>query len=154
MLTNPVIISVVLMSALCLAKFPVLLALLVSAIVAGLTAGIPLGEVMGTLVGGMGGNANTALSYILLGTLAACFTQTDAAAMIPKKFSRLAGDRKFVLLGIFLVTSILSQNLIPVHIAFIPILVPPLLSVMNKMTEEWQLSPFVSVFWLHISHYQ
>lgn len=117
MLTNPVIISVVLMSALCLAKFPVLLALLVSAIVAGLTAGIPLGEVMGTLVGGMGGNANTALSYILLGTLAACFTQTGAAAMIAKKFSRVAGDRKFVLLGIFLVTSMLSQNLIPVHIA-------------------------------------
>src|SRR5574344_1552269 len=29
--------------------------------------------------------------------------------------------------------AILSQNLIPVHIAFIPILIPPLLSVMNKL---------------------
>lgn len=148
MLTNPVIISVVLMSALCLAKFPVLLALLVSAIVAGLTAGIPLGEVMGTLVGGMGGNANTALSYILLGTLAACFTQTGAAAMIAKKFSRVAGDRKFVLLGIFLVTSILSQNLIPVHIAFIPILVPPLLSVMNKMKMDRRMAAITFGFGL------
>jgi predicted histidine transporter YuiF (NhaC family) len=29
--------------------------------------------------------------------------------------------------------AILSQNLIPVHIAFIPILIPPLLAVMNKL---------------------
>ena len=35
----------------------------------------------------------------------------------------------FILTGI----AILSQNLIPVHIAFIPILIPPLLAVMNKL---------------------
>lgn len=148
MLTNPVIISVILMSALCLAKFPVLLALLVSAIVAGITAGIPLGDVMATLIGGMGGNANTALSYILLGTLAACFTHTGAAAVIAKKFSKLAGDNKFILLGIFLITAVLSQNLVPVHIAFIPILVPPLLSVMNKMKMDRRMAAITFGFGL------
>ena len=35
----------------------------------------------------------------------------------------------FILTGI----AILSQNLIPVHIAFIPILIPPLLAIMNKL---------------------
>lgn len=35
----------------------------------------------------------------------------------------------FILAGI----AVLSQNLIPVHIAFIPILIPPLLHVMNKL---------------------
>ncbi len=148
MFTNPVIISVILMSALCLLKFPVLLALMVSAIVAGLTAGIPIGETMGILIGGMGGNSNTALSYILLGTLAACFTKTGAADVMAKKVGSMAGDNKFVLIAIFLVASIASQNVIPVHIAFIPILVPPLLSLMNKMNMDRRMAAITFGFGL------
>ena len=30
----------------------------------------------------------------------------------------------------------LSQNLVPVHIAFIPILIPPLLTVLNRMQAD------------------
>jgi predicted histidine transporter YuiF (NhaC family) len=37
------------------------------------------------------------------------------------------------LLGCLLLAAISSQNLIPVHIAFIPILVPPLLVMMNRL---------------------
>ena len=40
---------------------------------------------------------------------------------------------KYLLLGILLIAAIFSQNLIPVHIAFIPVLVPPLLRVMNHL---------------------
>ncbi|MGG5828725.1 sodium:proton antiporter, partial [Aeromonas salmonicida] len=40
---------------------------------------------------------------------------------------------KTLLLGAVLCVSVASQNLIPVHIAFIPILIPPLLHVMAKM---------------------
>jgi predicted histidine transporter YuiF (NhaC family) len=40
---------------------------------------------------------------------------------------------KYLLLGILLISAIFSQNLIPVHIAFIPVLVPPLLRVMNHL---------------------
>ncbi len=40
---------------------------------------------------------------------------------------------KYLLLSILLIAAIFSQNLIPVHIAFIPVLVPPLLQVMNHL---------------------
>ena len=40
---------------------------------------------------------------------------------------------KYALLGILVLFSISSQNLLPVHIAFIPIMVPPLLTVFNKL---------------------
>ena len=40
---------------------------------------------------------------------------------------------KYALLGILVLFSISSQNLLPVHIAFIPIVVPPLLTVFNKL---------------------
>ena len=35
--------------------------------------------------------------------------------------------------GNLLIIACASQNIIPIHIAYIPILVPPLLSMMNKM---------------------
>lgn len=37
------------------------------------------------------------------------------------------------LYGLFILASLLSQNLIPVHIAFIPILIPPLLPILNRL---------------------
>ncbi|MBV1822330.1 sodium:proton antiporter, partial [Coprococcus sp. MSK.21.13] len=69
-LLNPVVISVIVMSALCLMKLNVLLAILLAAMTAGIAAGMPIGETMSTLIDGMGGNSETALSYVLLGTFA------------------------------------------------------------------------------------
>ncbi len=130
---NPVIISVILLCALCLCRVNVLLAIIISAIVAGLTGGMPLSEVMSTFISGMGGNAETALSYILLGTFAAAMTHTGLATILAKKIASVISDKKFILLGIITGIAMLSQNLIPVHIAFIPILIPPLLHLMNKL---------------------
>lgn len=89
MLTNPVLISVIVMSALALAKLPVILALLVAAMVAGLMSGMGLGEAMSLLVGGMTNNSNTALSYVLLGSLAAAMEMTGAARALSVKIGNL-----------------------------------------------------------------
>lgn len=130
---NPVIISVVLLCVLCLLRTNVLLALLVSAIAAGLSAKMSLSEVMNIFVSGMGANSETALSYILLGAFAAAMTHTGLAPLLAKKIAVVIKGKTFVLLGIITFMAMLSQNLIPVHIAFIPILIPPLLHVMNKL---------------------
>ena len=130
---NPVIISVILLCSLCLMRVNVLLALMVSAIVAGLSAKMPVGEIMSTFVSGMGGNSETALSYILLGAFAAAMSHTGLAPLIAKKIATVIKGKAFVLLAIITVIAMFSQNLIPVHIAFIPILIPPLLHVMNKL---------------------
>lgn len=132
-LLNPVIISVIVLSVLCLLKLPVLLALLVSALVAGLSAGIGLTESIGIFVGGMGGNANTALSYILLGALAYTINKTGAADILAKKIASVVKGNKFTLAIIITLTAMASGTIVPIHIAFIPILIPPLLSLMNKM---------------------
>jgi putative amino acid transporter len=39
----------------------------------------------------------------------------------------------FILLLILTLLACASQNLIPVHIAFIPVIIPPLIYVMNKL---------------------
>lgn len=133
MLLNPVLLSVIVMSVLCLLKLNVILSLIIAAIVGGMLAGMPLADVMGTLIEGMGGNAETALSYILLGALAAAIHQTGLATILSKKIAGAIKGKGTVLLMLIAIIASFSQNLIPVHIAFIPILIPPLLGVMNKL---------------------
>ncbi|MGL4209165.1 MAG: Na+/H+ antiporter family protein, partial [Candidatus Adiutrix sp.] len=133
MLTNPVFVSVLVMCILCLVKVNILLSIMVSAVVAGLISGFGFGETMGLLIKGMGGNSETALSYILLGALAVGISQTGLATMLANKVEKVVGKSGKIFLIVIALIACTSQNLIPVHIAFIPILIPPLLKVMNAM---------------------
>ncbi len=130
---NPVVTSVIVLCVLCVLKINVLFSLMISSIVAGLLAKMPISEIMDLFISGMGQNSETALSYILLGTLAAAMTHTGLASLLSVKISTFIKDNKYLLIFILVIISIMSQNLIPVHIAFIPILIPPLLKVMNKL---------------------
>lgn len=132
-ITNPIIVSVILLCILCLCRVNVLLALIISSVVGGIVGHISLNEVMNIFIHGMGGNSETALSYILLGAFAASMTHTGLAPILAKKIAHAIKSNKYLLIALLTCIAILSQNLIPVHIAFIPILVPPLLSLMNKL---------------------
>lgn len=132
-LLNPVVVSVLVLVALSLARVHVIIALLLAAVVGGLTAGLSLEETFTTLIGGLGGQGETALSYILLGTLAVLVARSGLTKkLIRRMLPLLRGRRAFVLFAIAGLAC-LSQNLVPVHIAFIPILIPPLLSVFDRM---------------------
>ena len=130
---NPVIIAVILMTVLCLLKVNVLIAIMISGIAGGVIGGLGFTGTINTLIGGMGGNAETALSYILLGTLAVAISRTKIVEFVAQNISKLIKNKRALL--VFIITGIgcFSQNLIPVHIAYIPILIPPLLGLMNAM---------------------
>ena len=130
---NPVLISVIILCLLCVFKVNVLFALMISSIAAGLISKMPIDKIMDLFISGMGQNSETALSYILLGTLAAAMTHTGLAKIIAIKIAGFIKNNKYLLIGILVLISIMSQNLIPVHIAFIPILIPPLLPLMNSL---------------------
>ena len=152
-LLNPVIVSVIVMCVLCLLKFNVLLAIIVSAVVAGLAAGMPFyissdtakallaqgvpeyqtKNIIGVLIDGMGGNSETALSYILLGAFAVGLAHSGLGTILSVKLSRVLSGKKFFMIFAIAFIACFSQNLVPVHIAFIPILIPPLLGLMNKL---------------------
>jgi len=132
-LFNPIVISVLVMTVLSLLKMNVLIALIAAALVGGTVSGMTLGDTMNVLVGGMGGNAQTALSYVLLGALAAAIHKTKAAEALTVSISRMIKGKKLVLLLMLAFVAALSGTVIPVHIAFIPIMIPPLLGVMNKL---------------------
>ena len=129
----PVIVSVLVMTVLCLLKLNVIIALIISALVAGVMSGMSLTDSMSTLIAGMSGNAETALSYILLGVLAVAINQSGIANRLVIRLTNVLKDRRILFVLIIAFVSCFSQNLIPVHIAFIPILIPPLLGVMNRL---------------------
>lgn len=145
---NPVVISVITLCILCLLKINVLFSLMISAIVAGILAHMPISKIMELFISGMGQNSETALSYILLGTLAASMTHTGLTEILSYKISDFIKDNKYLLLFVLTIISVMSQNLIPVHIAFIPILIPPLIPLMNKLKIDRRLIASCLVFGL------
>ncbi|MCL2851726.1 MAG: TRAP transporter large permease subunit [Defluviitaleaceae bacterium] len=139
---NPVVVSVVVLTALCLLKFNIIIAIILSAVLAGLMAGMDMntimiafigGEIDGVRYGGMAGSNQVALSYILLGALAYGISGTGLAAKFADVLERVFGKTGKWFVVILAGVASLSQNVIPIHIAFIPILIPPLLYLMNRM---------------------
>ena len=133
MLTNPVLLAVVIMGVLSLVGVNVMFALIIAALSGGLIAGMGIIETSKILIGGMGGGAETALSYVLLGALAFAIGKTGAADILARKIGVIIKDKKVMFVLLIAGIASLSQNLVPVHIAFIPILIPPLIGVMNKL---------------------
>ena len=133
LILNPVILSIVCLFILCLLRVNVLLSIIISTLIGGLVSGMHLHEIMNTFISGMGGNSETALSYILLGAFAAAMNHTGLTDIVSDGIIKFVNGKKRILFTVLILISMASQNIIPIHIAFIPILIPPLLHTMNLM---------------------
>jgi len=132
---NAVVIAIAVMFLLSIARVSVVLTLVISAIVGGLVAGLSLSDTISAFNSGLGDGAEVALAYAVLGAFALALSKSGLPDLLAHKLIGLLGAEvtqvrakrvKYLLLSILLIAAICSQNLIPVHIAFIPVLVPPL----------------------------
>lgn len=138
---NAVVIGVILMLGLSLARVNVIVAMIISALVAGLTAGLGIKESVDAFNSGLSAGAEIALSYAMLGAFAVAISKSGLTRILADKLlakvnAKGSGNETFLsyfILLIILGCAISSQNLVPVHIAFIPILIPPLLVVFNQL---------------------
>ena len=142
---NAVVLSVVVMLVLSVARVHVVLALFLGALIGGPAAGLGLEATMVAFQDGLAGGAKIALSYALLGAFAMAVAHSGLPQLLANWLIRkldsddLTTSQKVTrwttagLLTGTLAMAIMSQNLIPVHIAFIPLLIPPLLIVMNRL---------------------
>ena len=167
---NAVVIAVIVMLALSLSRIHVVLSLAIGAFVGGLVAGMPLenitdmsGEVTQTGIisafnEGLKGGAQIALSYAMLGAFAMAITHSGLPQQLAGSIVRRLNQRqnsqtgekavKWLLLSIILVMGVMSQNVVPIHIAFIPMIVPPLLLVFNRLKIDRRLIACVITFGL------
>ncbi len=145
LLLNAVVLSVIVMLALSLARVHVVISLFVASVVAGLVAGMGITGTMVAFQTGLAGGAKIALSYALLGAFAMAVAHSGLPALLARAIvnrmrnadaassARVARGAKWGIVGGVLVMGVMSQNLIPIHIAFIPLLIPPLIGVMNEL---------------------
>ncbi|NMH68502.1 Na+/H+ antiporter family protein [Bacillus sp. RO3] len=154
---NAVVIAVLVMLVLSLVRVNVVFALITGALVGGLTGGMGLNETISVFSEGISGGANIALSYALLGGFAVAISYTGIPNLLVDWVLKVVGkkgdSRKTALSKALIVLSILimacfSQNVIPIHIAFIPILIPPLLKVMTELRIDRRLIASVITFGL------
>ena len=151
LLLNAVVLSVIVMLALSLARVHVVISLFVASIVAGLVAGMGISGTMVAFQTGLAGGAKIALSYALLGAFAMAVAHSGLPALLARTIVnrmrntdaassvRVARGVKWGIVGGVLVMGVMSQNLIPIHIAFIPLLIPPLIGVMNELKIDRRL---------------
>lgn len=154
---NAVVIAVLVMLVLSLVRVNVVFALITGALVGGLTGGLGLNETISIFTEGISGGASIALSYALLGGFAVAISYTGIPNLLVDWVLKIVGkkgdSRKTALSKALIVLSILimacfSQNVIPIHIAFIPILIPPLLKVMTELRMDRRLIASVITFGL------
>ncbi|WP_159991419.1 Na+/H+ antiporter family protein [Pelistega ratti] len=152
---NAVVIAVVVMLVLSLARMHVVLSLILGAIAGGLSAGLGIEVTMQAFKTGLSNGAETALNYALLGAFAVAIAHSGLPQMLANAIiSRLNNTNKkgatikWGILGLILIMSVMSQNIIPIHIAFIPLIIPPLLLVFNRMQVDRRLLGCIMTFGL------
>lgn len=154
---NAVILAVLTMLVLSLFRTHVVIALLIGALVGGLTGGLGIQATIDAFNSGIGGGASVALSYALLGGFAVAIAQSGLPHALANRIVILLGQNpdpskikwiKNALLLVILLVAMSSQNIMPIHIAFIPLLIPPLLLAMSKMQIDRRLVACVLTFGL------
>ncbi len=153
---NAVLLAVVVMLGLSLARVHVVLSLLIGAMVGGLVGGLGVDATLTAFQEGIKNGAQIALSYALLGAFAVAIAHSG----LPQSLSNAVINRinseksagstsiKWALFFGLVLMSVFSQNLIPIHIAFIPLIIPPLLMVFNRLKVDRRLLACLMTFGL------
>lgn len=154
---NAVILAILIMLILSLLRVNVVLALTVGAGIGGVFGGLTINETITSFTSGLGNGATIALSYAMLGGFAVAISKTGIPELLVNGMLNLMkkdekADRKalvkVLVILVLLMMAVFSQNLIPIHIAFIPLLVPPILHVLNMLGIDRRLIACVLAFGL------
>lgn len=154
---NAVVLAVLLMIILSLLRVHVVVALVIGAVAGGLAGGLGFNGTIDVFTEGLGNSASIALSYAVLGAFAVALSKTGLPQLLVDFSIKIVGKKgesrsktlpkALIFLIIFLI-SCMSQNLIPIHIAFIPILIPPILQVLNELTVDRRAVASIMTFGL------
>lgn len=158
---NAVLIAVLVMVILSLCRLNVVLSLFIGALTGGLISGLSIDKTISTFSGGIADGSEVALSYALLGGFAAILSYSGITDyFVEKIINMLKKDNtvktrtvtKVTILVSLIIIACMSQNILPVHIAFIPIIIPPLLSLFNELKIDRRLIAVILTFGLNFPY--
>ena len=151
-------ISVIVLLILSAMRLNVVFALIISSLVGGVCAGISCTETMKAFLGaGLANGAQLAFNYAMLGAFSIAISYSGLTELLAQAlFKRIGSDVtpkkmfafKYTLIVILTLAAMSSQNLIPIHIAFIPVLIPPLLGIFDKIRLDRRMVACILTFGL------
>lgn len=141
LVSNPVVFSVALLLVLAMARLNIVFSIIIAALVGGIMSGLGEAGALEAFSRGLGNGAQIAFNYAMLGAFSIVISRSGLTELLAQKLLGVMNRQitpkkvllfKYLLLLLLTLISISSQNLIPIHIAFIPILIPALLQVFEK----------------------
>ena len=131
-ITNPIFVSVIVMTVLCLLKMNIFVAIVVSAILCGVMGGLSVVESITMFYSGFTSDAGNLLVRLLLGFVAACVVASGVGEVLAPRVSRILKKNRWALIVGLLIVAVCCETVITLGANFCFILLPPLLAVFNK----------------------
>lgn len=130
-LTNPIVISVIVLVAMCLLKVNVFLAIIISSLLCAVLGGASLVEGITVFYENMGNDNRMVLFLLLLGVLAATMQYNNVGEVLAPRVAKLVGRKVWLFPIVLTLLAILVETFVLIGVSFLLVIVPPLLRLLN-----------------------
>ncbi len=152
-ITNPVFVSVIVMTVLCLLKVNVFFSIVLSAILCGLMGGLNIVDAIKMFYGGFANDSGNMLVRLLLGCVAVCVIASGLGEVLaPRVNSLLKKAGRWSIILCLVLVAVACETVITLGANFCFILIPPLLAVFNKYKIDRRLACVVIMAGLQIGY--
>ena len=151
-LTNPTIVSVIVMVALCLLKVDVFLAVLLSALLCAVLGGAGLVEGLEVFYTNMGNDNKMVLFLLLLGVLAVTMDRNGVGDALAPRIARLIGKKVWLFPVALTVLAIIAETFVLVGVSFLLVVIPPLLKLLTDYKVDRRLLVITTCCGLQIGY--
>lgn len=129
---NPMLVATVVMVVLCLLKIDVFFSIVASALVCIILSGTDINESFWLFIDGMGNNGEIVYGLLVMGMVGVVMQDIKMGEVLVPRLARLIGNRAWLIPILLLIMAILSETVILIYVTFVPIFIPPLMSLFNK----------------------
>lgn len=131
-IANPMLVATVVMVVLCLLKVEVFFSIVASVFVCIFLSGANVNDSFWLFINGMGGNNEIVYGLLVMGMLGVVMQEIKMGEVLVPRLSRLIGNKVWLIPVFLCLMAVLSETVVLVYVTFVPIFIPPFISLFNK----------------------
>ena len=129
---NPMLVATVVMVVLCLLKVEVFFSIVASVFVCIFLSGANVNDSFWLFINGMGGNNEIVYGLLVMGMLGVVMQEIKMGEVLVPRISRLIGNKVWLIPVFLCLMAVLSETVVLIYVTFVPIFIPPFISLFNK----------------------
>lgn len=131
-IANPMLVATVVMVVLCLLKVEVFFSIVASVFVCIFLSGANVNDSFWLFINGMGGNNEIVYGLLVMGMLGVVMQEIKMGEVLVPRLSRLIGNKVWLIPVFLCLMAVLSETVVLIYVTFVPIFIPPFISLFNK----------------------